>query len=279
MRRSCSLGLQLKIQVAFLAILLYQVKLGSSFCSRPWSSSEQVILLQQQSSTNLLASNSNNNDKERSQFAVTGNPDVAGVSTLQKQVAALRKEAENLKKQLEEEKERKRQKQMDDVDRWIEQCLYVTFRPVQRVSLAAKSSSGSSRSSNENDDNDNDEDTTTTTTTTSATAAATAAAATVELLNSVEVAAQILRDERYSHEQVSKMFDRICETSTAQSRSNCSPLLALLVDAAGTLDCVEWDENPNKRWDGRVERDLRQRLFAMDWNIHLEPKRESDRFL
>jgi hypothetical protein len=86
-----------------------------------------------------------------------------------------------------------------------------------------------------------------------------------QMLNTVEYAAQLLRDERFSQEQVFRMFDRICDTSSPQSRSKCSPLLALLVDAAGKLDELDRHENPNKRWSGRVERVLRKRLFAKDY--------------
>jgi hypothetical protein len=158
---------------------------------------------------------------------------------LQQQAAALRAEIALIQANLRASQEAKRQKELADIDRWIEECLYVT------VPSASKDKNVSS----------------------------------VELLNSVEKAAQVLRDNRYSHDQVSSMFQRICDTSPAQSRSNCSPLLALLVDAAGKLDCVERDQNPNKRWDGRVERDLRQRLFAMDWGMELEKTKGNDRFL
>lgn len=88
-----------------------------------------------------------------------------------------------------------------------------------------------------------------------------------QMLNTVEYAAQLLLDERFSQEQVFRMFDRICDTSTPQSRSKCSPLLALLVDAAGKLDEIERQENPNKRWSGRVERVLRKILFARDYGF------------
>lgn len=184
----------------------------------------------------------------------------AGIVTLQKKAAALRAEAASIETKLRASQLAKRQKKIDDIDRWIAECLYVTVLPVQRKSLPSDSTS------DDDDDSDDDDGMITT-------------AAPVEWLNSVETAAQILRDERYSHEQVSKMFDRICDTSPAQSRSNCSPLMALLVDAAGKLDCVERDENPNKRWDGRVERDLRQKLFAMEWGIQLEDNKKSERFL
>jgi hypothetical protein len=96
-----------------------------------------------------------------------------------------------------------------------------------------------------------------------------------ELLNSVDQVLERLRDDRFSQEQVNKIFNRICETGPAQSRSNCSPLMSLLVDAVGRLDEVERDENPNKRWSGRVERVLRKRLFAMDWGMDIEDEDES----
>jgi hypothetical protein len=32
----------------------------------------------------------------------------------------------------------------------------------------------------------------------------------------------------------------------------------------------------NKRWSGKVERALRRRLFAMDWNMDLEESEEDD---
>ena len=92
----------------------------------------------------------------------------------------------------------------------------------------------------------------------------------MEILNSVEQVTQLLKDGRYSAEQVNRMFDRICDTLGYQSRSRCSPLMELLVDAAGKLDEVERYDNPNKRWSGKVERHLRKRLFAMDFGMDLE---------
>jgi hypothetical protein len=50
-----------------------------------------------------------------------------------------------------------------------------------------------------------------------------------------------------------------------------------LVDAAGKLDEIDPEDNPNKRWTqwkGRVERNLRKRLFAKDYGIEME-KEES----
>jgi len=94
--------------------------------------------------------------------------------------------------------------------------------------------------------------------------------ASVQILNSVERTAQILRDKRYSPEQVDKIFRRLTrgvpreriEQSLAKT-----PLLALLVQACGELDLLEREDNPNRRWSGRIERDLRRRLFAMEWGI------------
>eukprot|EP00980_Cylindrotheca_fusiformis_P014946 scaffold4095_cov117-Cylindrotheca_fusiformis.AAC.3 len=97
-----------------------------------------------------------------------------------------------------------------------------------------------------------------------------------EMLNSVDQVFERLKDDRYSQEQVNKIFNRICETGPAQSRSKCSPLMALFVDAVGKLDAVERDENPNKRWSGRVERVLRKKLFALDWGIELEEEDEDN---
>jgi hypothetical protein len=96
-----------------------------------------------------------------------------------------------------------------------------------------------------------------------------------QMLNSVDQVFERLKDDRYSQEQVDKIFKRICETSPAQSRSNCSPIMTLLVDAVGKLDCVEKADNPNKRWSGKVERILRKKLFAKDWGFELEEDDDS----
>jgi hypothetical protein len=67
------------------------------------------------------------------------------------------------------------------------------------------------------------------------------------------------------------MFDRICELSNRpQSVDSCSPLLSLLLDAACKVDCLEREENPNKRWNHRVERDLRKKLFLLGYGIRIE---------
>jgi len=91
-----------------------------------------------------------------------------------------------------------------------------------------------------------------------------------EILNSVDQVTNELRDGRFSQEQVNKMFRRLCDIGPPQSRSSCSPVMELLVDACCQLDCIERADNPNKRWSGRVERDLRKKLFALDWGIELD---------
>jgi len=60
------------------------------------------------------------------------------------------------------------------------------------------------------------------------------------------------------------------------------PLVSLLVDASGKLACGKQEDNPNKRWNDKVKRELRKKLFAMDWGIELEPEDaddEPERFL
>lgn len=98
----------------------------------------------------------------------------------------------------------------------------------------------------------------------------------MQVLNSVEQAMELLKEGRFSQEQVNKMYDRINETGPRQSRSNISPLMELLVDASHTLDCVERRDNPNKRWSGKVSGKLRKKLFAADWNIDIDLEEKDD---
>ena len=91
-----------------------------------------------------------------------------------------------------------------------------------------------------------------------------------ELLKTVDQVLEVLTEDRYSAEQVLKIFKRLCQIREQESRSNCSPLMSLLCDATGLLDCKERKDNPNKRWNHKVEKVLRKRLFARDWNIKLE---------
>lgn len=92
-----------------------------------------------------------------------------------------------------------------------------------------------------------------------------------QILNSVEQVAEVLKAKRYSPEQVDKIFRALTRgvprERIEQSLVN-TPLLALLVEACGELDQLEREDNPNRRWNGRMERDLRRRLFAMEWGIN-----------
>eukprot|EP00978_Attheya_sp_CCMP212_P017925 scaffold48379_cov55-Attheya_sp.AAC.5 len=97
-----------------------------------------------------------------------------------------------------------------------------------------------------------------------------------QILNTEDQVAQILQDRRFSAEQVNQMFDRICETSSKQSIDRCSPLISLLLDAACMVDCMKREDNPNKRWNHRVERDLRKKLFAMGWGIDMDRIKEEE---
>lgn len=92
-----------------------------------------------------------------------------------------------------------------------------------------------------------------------------------ELLQTEEQVAQLLISKRLDYDTVNQMFDRIVELSNRpQSIDSCSPLLSLLLDAACKVDCIEREDNPNRRWSGRVERDLRKKLFALGYGIRIE---------
>jgi len=97
-----------------------------------------------------------------------------------------------------------------------------------------------------------------------------------ELLKTVDQVYGALMEERYSGLHVLKIFERLCDLREQESRSNCSPLMELLVDATGKLDCTEREDNPNKRWNYKVERVLRRKLFARDWNIHYVSEDENE---
>jgi hypothetical protein len=97
-----------------------------------------------------------------------------------------------------------------------------------------------------------------------------------EVLYSVEQVARLLSDKRFSEDHIMSMFRRLSESEKC-TRSNCSPLVELLVEASGRMDCVEREEQANKRWSGKVERKLRRRLFARDWGIELDDLDETER--
>jgi hypothetical protein len=85
---------------------------------------------------------------------------------------------------------------------------------------------------------------------------------------------QRLQDKRMADEHILQIFRRLSDAHGPQSRSRLSPMVELLVDACGLMDAVDREEQPNKRWSGRVERKLRCRLFAADWGIDLEELEE-----
>lgn len=92
-----------------------------------------------------------------------------------------------------------------------------------------------------------------------------------QLLQTEEQVANLLISKRMNYDMVNQMFDRICELSNRpQSVDSCSPLLSLLLDAACKVDCLEREDNPNKRWNHRVERDLRKKLFLLGYGIRIE---------
>lgn len=92
-----------------------------------------------------------------------------------------------------------------------------------------------------------------------------------QLLQTEEQVAKLLISKRLNYEMVNQVFDRICELSNRpQSIDSCSPLLSLLLDAACQVDVIERKDNPNKRWNGRVERDLRRKLFGLGYGIRIE---------
>ena len=81
-----------------------------------------------------------------------------------------------------------------------------------------------------------------------------------------------------SVENINSMFDWICETSQQkQSMEDHSPLIALLLDATCQVDSMEKEDNPNKRWNHRVERDLGKKLFKMGWGIDIDEVNEERR--
>lgn len=153
--------------------------------------------------------------------------DSSSALTLQQQAEALRAQALALERSVNETKAARIQKEVDAVDRWIDELL---------INVTVN------------------EDT--------------------QMLNTVEHVTLLLEQKRFSQDHVNRIFERICELSGPQSRSKCSPLISLLVDASGKLDCIDREDRANKRWNGRVERQLRKRLFAADWGIDLEPDEE-----
>ena len=148
---------------------------------------------------------------------------------------ALREEASKLQQQLNFEKEERIRKEREKIDSLIDSLLFHGM----------------------NDDKFGDEESN--------------LKSKQQLLLTEEQVANLLISKRMNYEMVNQMFDRICELSNKpQSIDSCSPLLSLLLDAACKVDVIERKDNPNKRWNGRVERDLRTKLFALGYGIRIE---------
>mmetsp|Transcript_55948 Transcript_55948/g.118967 ORF Transcript_55948/g.118967 Transcript_55948/m.118967 type:complete len:233 (-) Transcript_55948:6-704(-) len=148
---------------------------------------------------------------------------------------ALRAQASELQRQLDREKEERIRKEQAKVDSLIDALLF------HGLNDAASGDDEAQRRSKQ------------------------------QLLHTEEQVASLLVSKRMNYEMVNQMFDRICEQSNRpQSIDSCSPLLSLLLDAACKVDCLERKDNPNKRWNHRVERDLRRKLFALGYGIRIE---------
>lgn len=166
------------------------------------------------------------------------------------QAKALREEASSLQKQLQVEKEERIRKEMAKIDSLIDQLLFhgsTNYHCDDQTSTSTVMQSTEERSN-------------------------------TQLMNTEEQVAELLISKRLNYDQVNQMFDRICELANRpQSVDSCSPLLSLLLDAACKVDCLEREENPNKRWNHRVERNLRQKLFALGYGIRIDDvKRENE---
>ena len=156
---------------------------------------------------------------------------------------ALRKQASTLQKQLNKEKEERNRKETEKVDSLIDMLLFHGTKTFY------------------NDDPNYS----------STTIQITEQRSEAQLMNTEEQVAELLIKKRLNYDQVNQMFDRICELANRpQSIDSCSPLLSLLLDAACKVDCLERENNPNKRWNHRVERNLRQKLFALGYGIRIE---------
>lgn len=159
------------------------------------------------------------------------------------QAKALRDEASALQKQLQEEKEERIRKQTAKVDSLIDMLLF--HGTTNYYNEEPSSTSKAIQSTEERSK--------------------------TQLMNTEEQVAELLISKHLNYDQVNQMFDRICELANRpQSIDSCSPLLSLLLDAACKVDCLEREDNPNKRWNHRVERNLRQKLFALGYGIRME---------
>jgi len=187
-----------------------------------------------------------NRHASTSQTAICGKParpDSATVAVedalaLLDQAKALRAEASELRQQLTFEKEERIRKELEKVDSLIDALLF------HGMNDAVQGTSGDDEAKQQSKQ---------------------------QLMHTEEQVASLLISKRLSYEMVNQMFDRICESSNRpQSTDNCSPLISLLLDASCKVDCLEKENNPNKRWNHRVERDLRKKLFALGYGIRID---------
>ncbi|KAL7555166.1 hypothetical protein ACHAWF_018779 [Thalassiosira exigua] len=162
---------------------------------------------------------------------------------LLEEAQALRAQASALQSQLDREKEERIRRQREKVDSLIDSLLFHGVNDAPRTpGPGASGEDGLARQRSRQ-----------------------------QLMQTEEQVASLLISKRMSYDLVNQMFDRICEQSgRPQSIDSCSPLLSLLLDAACKVDCLEREDNPNKRWNHRVERDLRRKLFALGYGIRIE---------
>ena len=177
--------------------------------------------------TKAVSGFASDNGRSSSDLASSTSSDVASsdndVLALLSEAKALRQQASILQEQLNREKKERICKEREKVDNLIDLLLFHGVNSESNVSEESKQ----------------------------------------QLLHTEEQVAQLLISKRMSYDMVNQCFDRIVELANRpQSIDNCSPILSLLLDAACQVDCLERKENPNKRWNGRVERDLRKKVRA-----------------
>jgi hypothetical protein len=159
------------------------------------------------------------------------------------QAKALREQASAMQKQLNEEKEERIRQETAKVDSLIDMLLF--HGSTNYINDATSSTSTAIQPTDKRSK--------------------------TQLMKTEEQVAELLIQKRLNYDQVNQMFDRICELANRpQSIDSCSPLLSLLLDASCKVDCLEREDNPNKRWNHRVERNLRQKLFALGYGIRIE---------
>jgi len=210
--------------------------------------------------TTTKTMNNNNININRPPINDNDNNDSSFIS-LQEQAEKLRKDVESLQIKLEETKRNKIERERVKVDKWIDELLLID------IGSTTTADNGVAKS-NRNKNTGNCNGTTR-----------------IDLLKNTDQVYQYMMKNRYSSEQVFKIFNRLSEIRfdetngrSKESRSNCSPLMSLLVDATNKLDCTERHENPNKRWKNtiKVEQILQKKLFGRDWNIEYISEHEEE---